>query len=613
MKIILCAINTSDETRNSSLGIQCLKAELTNTLPEVKAECIESTMSESSEIIFSKIKASIENQAHNNESILIGFSLFVWNSGLSYEIIQKLRKEFPNAVVFAGGPEASANAFYYMKKKYFDFIIAGEGEESLSSIAKAIKDSEQSEIVKKIEELKLPNVITKEGDLNENTIQFIRPAFVENLEKLTSPWLTNAAHLNKHDSVLWELSRGCPYKCAYCYESKGSSKTRRYPFERLEKELELFKAKGVDQITVLDPTFNANLKEAKKLVELFIEKANDIYYALEARAELFDEELVELLSELFCSVQIGLQTQSESIAKELGRSYNKKKFEQGIEYLNEYGIIFGLDLIYGLPHDTLKGFYESIDYAISMYPNHLDVFKLSVLPGTELYTKAKEYGLEYLSEAPYSIIKHPTFSEKDLENSGLIANAINLLYCEGKAVPWFNQFAWTLQKKPHAIFKLFSEKLQTYKNNLHGQELREFIKLFYRDLFTKQGKTKILNLTDTLLDLHWAFADAINPSRVVLNANTRELKNDVSLLTIQYPVTAILQAGSFDLEEFAKYVKGEICNCVVWSSPNGISAEPVSKELFTYLKNLENLSIHAESNPTLYKKAQSMMLLKQKK
>jgi hypothetical protein len=111
--------------------------------------------------------------------------------------------------------------------------------------------------------------------------------------------------------------------------------------------------------------------------------------------------------------------------------------------LDAHGVVFGLDLIYGLPGDTLGGFFKSLDFALSLAPNHLDIFGLSVLPGTELWEKREELGLEAELDPPYALKSHasspgrPGFSESEMAQARNIAEATDYFYSKGRAVPWF--------------------------------------------------------------------------------------------------------------------------------------------------------------------------------
>ena len=71
--------------------------------------------------------------------------------------------------------------------------------------------------------------------------------------------------------------------------------------------------------------------------------------------------------------------------KYLHRSFDRERFDHVCRLLNQYGITYGIDLIYALPGDSHETFVASLDYALSQRPNQLDIFPLSVLPGTELY------------------------------------------------------------------------------------------------------------------------------------------------------------------------------------------------------------------------------------
>ena len=178
-----------------------------------------------------------------------------------------------------------------------------------------------------------------------------------------SPWLDGTLDsvpiVRDGRGALWELSRGCPFSCSYCYESRGEKTVREIPLPRLEKELEYFSQKGIERIFVLDPTYNASKKRALSLLALIEQKALDIHFNFEIRAELVDQDLAQAFSRIPCSLQIGLQTVNETSLSLVNRPVDFKKFAAGVTRLNTAGIVFGMDLMYGLPGDNLKGFKRS--------------------------------------------------------------------------------------------------------------------------------------------------------------------------------------------------------------------------------------------------------------
>ena len=248
-----------------------------------------------------------------------------------------------------------------------------------------------------------------------------------------------------------ELVRGCPYRCAYCYEGRGRPGIRAMPRERIEAELEILRSAGVSEVFVLDPTFNARGAEALSLLAMMAARGGKIHWNFEIRAELVDRAQAKAFARLSCSLQIGLQSAHPEVLATLGRSVNRKQFASKVRLLDEEGLVYGFDLIYGLPGDSLAGFMESVDFALSLAPNHLDLFPLAVLPGTALFDAKTELSLDCSGEPPYLLRSCPGFSEADMEAAGRLAAAARLFYSAGRAVPWFKAILRPLGLSPSAF------------------------------------------------------------------------------------------------------------------------------------------------------------------
>ena len=134
---------------------------------------------------------------------------------------------------------------------------------------------------------------------------------------------------------------------------------------------------------------------------------------------------------------------------------DRKAFSRGIALLNEAGVVFGLDLIYGLPRDDLAGFSRSLDFALGLQPNHLDVFRLSVLPGTTLAEEAGAYGLVATEGPPHALVSSPGFPPAALARAALLARACDVFYSRGRAVSWFLQALRPLGARPAAFLGRF--------------------------------------------------------------------------------------------------------------------------------------------------------------
>lgn len=372
------------------------------------------------------ISEKLMEKACNSKSAVFCFSCFVWNIKILAAAAKMLRER--GFICIAGGPEITAHPSFY---KDFDYTVSGEGEVSVPEL--------------------ISEILSKKSEKSDKVI--ISPS--PDLGLIHSPYLDGIIDPEEYEGALWELARGCPFKCAYCYESKGEKTVRLFPMERIKAELELFARKKVPQVFVLDPTYNVNKKRAVELLRLIAQKTPDTFYYFEARAELMDRELAREFTKIPCALQIGLQSANEQTLKLVNRPFDKKKFCKGLSILNEEGVTFGLDLIYGLPGESFSSFRDGIDFAISQYPNNLEVFCLSVLPGTDLFDRAEGLGLSWEKEPPYHVLKTKEFSSEDMHRAGKLSKACSYFYNAGRAVPWFNSVCHVLKIKPSKFFEIF--------------------------------------------------------------------------------------------------------------------------------------------------------------
>lgn len=459
--------------------------------------------------------------------LIVAFSVFVWNRLVLEKTARILRQH--GVICIAGGPEVTANPKSFTD---FDYVTTMEGE------------------------LRVPYLISKilSGDkeaLREENLQLSLSPLSCPLDQLSSPYLDGTLDPAEYDGALWELARGCPFKCSYCYESKGEKVVRKFPMERIEKELDLFARKKIGQVFVLDPTYNANKERAVQLVNLIAKKTPDTFYYFEARAEFIDRQLAKAFTKIPCALQIGLQSANEEVLKLVNRPFNRKQFVKNIGFLNEAGVTFGFDLIYGLPGETFKSFKEGIDFALSLYPNNLEIFCLSVLPGTDLFDRAKDLHLNYMDKPPYNIINTDKFSNQDIQHASHLAQACNVFYNDGRAVPWFNIITHHLHiKAPEFFDRFYNEVLAKNVSQsvipvpfVRNQSEIEKLQL---DFVTKLCKEKKMDRYIKVMTDLIRYNGAV--SRKTDTGKTQTVQ-------LNYPEEYLCSEYIFDLDFFTKNVK----------------------------------------------------------
>jgi hypothetical protein len=381
---------------------------------------------------------------------------------------------------------------------------------------------------------------------------------VKDLAALPSPFLDGILNLADYSGVLWELSRGCPFACDFCFESRGTAGIRRVPMPRVEAELELFAESGIREVFVLDPTFNYHKANAKQALRLIAKKAPDIHFFFEIRSEFIDREMAGLFAAIRCSLQIGLQSAHDAVLKNVNRSLDPADFEARILLLHQADVTYGFDLIYGLPGDTLEGFRASLDFAMSLVPNHLDIFSLAVLPGARLAETAPSLKLEYEACNPYQVIASPTFSRDDIAAAARIAHGCDVLYNQGRAVPWFGIIREALDMPPAELFERFAAWLEFHPSADITRTQRDFI----ASLFEQRGDSLMGSIAADIIGYFGYSAELLEapppasdceepPSRrVAFNHDPEEL-------------LAQMQAGIISLEELVFSLPEKACEAAL--------------------------------------------------
>lgn len=383
---------------------------------------------------------------------VVGLSVYLWNRRwfdsfasclAGSDSGQRLPADSAHPLIFAGGPEVTAD-FSSFDLDVYSFICAGEGETADIAALRQLQEGREP---------------SGQGIISKANPHFSY-AFAENLSEVPSVLLSGVADrfLKKEKTALWEMTRGCPFGCAFCFESRGLRSVRRFEFERLEKELDILIRHKVRDVFVLDPTFNTDKGFADKVLRLLMEKAPEwMHFSFEIRAELLDKRLASLFSRLFCSLQIGLQSINPAALKAVNRSFNQEVFKEKTDLLNKYGIVYGLDLIYGLPFDTPESFARSLDFAISCKPSNIDIFRLAVLPGTQLCEKSEEFHLKFDRSAPYLLESSPTFNRRGLEACLRLKEACDFIYTKGEACMWFHSLCEASGLAPSETLGRFRE------------------------------------------------------------------------------------------------------------------------------------------------------------
>ncbi len=344
--------------------------------------------------IFPEIQASYLGDAALIDLILqekpdvIGFTVFSWNVERSVYIAEKLKENTHFKIIF-GGPEVTPdNPLVYSNA--VDFLVFGEGEAIFTELLK-----------------NEPLWQKKSGSHPAGDI----------FRQSPSPYLKGLIDSDVNNLMYLETQRGCPYGCGFCYYNKSRRRMIFAAEDQILKGVRWAVDHNMEELCLLDPSLN--LRPGLKTLLKKIQKINPdktLGITGEIRAEAIDGELADLFFHAgFTGFEIGLQTTNAPALEMMNRPTDLQKFLDGARRLKERDILPRIDLIIGLPGDTLDGFKNSIDFL----EDHdllvdVQVFALSVLPGTDFRKNSEKLGLYFDTAPPYTIQRTLTFSDEDI-------------------------------------------------------------------------------------------------------------------------------------------------------------------------------------------------------
>lgn len=190
----------------------------------------------------------------------------------------------------------------------------------------------------------------------------------------------------------------CHQICHYCDFNKvffDNQPVDEY-IESIGQELQLMKEEGI-QFSTLETVFigggtptSLSAQQLGRLLEVigqYVDIPSLKEFTTEANPdELTTEKLRVLKSGGINRLSIGVQSFDEALLKKIGRTHNAEDPVRVINEAREVGFTnISIDLIYGLPGQTIQQWQETLDQALALDLEHYSGYSLIVEPKTVFY------------------------------------------------------------------------------------------------------------------------------------------------------------------------------------------------------------------------------------
>lgn len=312
-------------------------------------------------------------------------------------LTQKLKAA--GKIVIWGGVHPTVLPEETLEEGGADYVIVGEGEETMSELIDALEGKKSIDNIK--------------GIFAKNKRTSFQPReFIQNLDSLPFPdWeqmdprkyqkAPHGAVIKNYPVAPLTTTRGCPYECKFCVSPRFWRRQIRFrsPENVVDEIVYLVKNFGVREIHFEDDNLTLKRDHIEKICHLIIEKGLKISWATPngIRADKVDEELLRLMKKSGCYyVVFGVESGNDEILKNIKKHEKLEDIERAIKTASKVGLMTQGFFIFGLPGETEQTIKNSIEFAKRVPLDRAQFLLLDLLPGSELWDEHKsELKIDY--------------------------------------------------------------------------------------------------------------------------------------------------------------------------------------------------------------------------
>jgi len=288
---------------------------------------------------------------------LVGISVNVDTAYRAFDIAEEYRNR--GIKVIFGGIHASANPDDMLK--HCDAVCIGESEHLWGTIL---------------------------DDVMNRKLQ--QKYYYQGITDMTHYPLPQWSYISKKDYLYHNIvitSRGCPFKCEFCYNSCGYVQNiyRNRPIVSVLEDIKSLKNR---QIMFIDDNLIGNMAWLSEFLDALI-PLNIIWHGAVSTNLVKYPEIIQKMAKSGCrSLFIGFESINIESISSVRKSQNKiKDYEVLVKILHDNAIMVNASLVFGFDYDTRETFDETLQWLIRNKIETMTSHILTPYPGTVLYKR----------------------------------------------------------------------------------------------------------------------------------------------------------------------------------------------------------------------------------
>jgi radical SAM superfamily enzyme YgiQ (UPF0313 family) len=297
------------------------------------------------------------------------------------ELAKKVKQKYPDIFVIKGGVHETYCATHTLSTQpYIDYCMVGEADVSFPLLVNALESSLDLEAIPGLAYRNNGRII-----INPENKSLI------NLDALPLParsLLSESTYYNfkifdHRKTTQVQTMRGCPFQCSFCNQRNRRVLAR--STNNVLEELKLLQSQEFEGIFFDDATFTVNMKRTTELVKSIINEGLKLEMGCQTRSDLVAPDLIETMAAAGVRyISFGLETVDEDTLKILLKTKSTQQHmnntANAIHYCREFNILSCLNLIVGLPNETIDTLRRTFEFVNKLNPNYVSLSVLALYP-----------------------------------------------------------------------------------------------------------------------------------------------------------------------------------------------------------------------------------------
>jgi anaerobic magnesium-protoporphyrin IX monomethyl ester cyclase len=342
------------------------------------------------------------------------------NMSGAYKVASLLRENFPHLKIGFVGSHTSALPREVLSQPFVDFVFIGDGVYAIQNLLK----SNLTDYLDKVN-----GVGWKSYD---GTIQLNKPEIVVPHDRMDIdlpgyawdllPYRNKPLDLYRshfwHSEFNYEkrtpfasiyTSFGCQFKCDFCMISQINRQTfdedysgekrnfmRYWSGDVILKEFEKLAKMGVKTLRISDEMFFLNKKHFEPIIQGLVERDYGFNMWAYSRVDTVQPKFLESFKKAGINwLALGVEAANQEIRYEISKgTFKNINIKDVTKTVHDAGLNIISNYIFGFPDDTIDTMQQTLDLALELNTETVNMYPCQALPGSALYLQAKKNGWE---------------------------------------------------------------------------------------------------------------------------------------------------------------------------------------------------------------------------